>query len=171
MKMKKVLLMVIFLLFVQSIFSAIGYEHFTVQENQVFTEILVRLSKEFKSIENNSKWTTEEILLNIDNSAIGTIIETMITGYNIDIVLMDKNGTIIYDSDSGEIGRNILTDPLYQNFTEFVERFEQSIAVEKRGEGSYAFLASGMGASQEKHVMWNTINAFGTEIKVCMITK
>ncbi|MEA1883622.1 MAG: hypothetical protein U9N62_03770 [Thermotogota bacterium] len=82
-----------------------------------------------------------------------------------------KNGTILYDADATEIGRNTLTDPLYQNFPELLELFEQQIMVEKRGEGSYSFYASGTGVSTEKYVMWNTIDAFGTEIKVCMITK
>ncbi len=256
MKIKKALSMFIILLCVTSVFSAIGYEHFTVQENQVYIDLLVKLSKEFKAVEgiletternylnyrrpingllnsyltkvylNNiliynekneivsaatgytvqgatlqvndvtaffipvktnhsytpiihiskpvkdkTNWTIGKILMSLDPIALGRMIDSIIAGYDIDIVVTDKSGTIIYDSDSSEIGRNTLTDPLYQNFPELLKLFEQRITVEKRGEGSYTFLASGMGAAKEKFVMWNTIEAFGTEIKVCMITK
>ena len=251
--MKKILTTLIILLFVTNVFSAIGYEHFTVQENQVYIDLLVKLSREFKAVEgilerteqnyldfrspingllnsylkkiylNNiliynekdeivsaaagynvqeitlqesgvsaffipvktdssykpvihiskpvkdkTDWTIGKVLLSIDPMALGMMIDSIVAGYDIDIVVTDKSGTIIYDSESREIGRNTLTDPLYQNFTEL---FEQRIAVEKRGEGSYKLLGSGMGAAREKYVMWNTIETFGTEIKVYMITK
>jgi hypothetical protein len=170
-KMRKILITLIVILFAASTFSAIGYEHFTVQENQVFTELLVNLSRAFKSAGRQSDWQNEALITSINRVPLRTIIESMIAGYDIDIVVTDKSGTIFYDADATEIGRNTLTNPLYQNFPELLELFEQHIMVEKRGEGSYSFYASGMGVSAEKHVMWNTIDAFGTEIKVCMITK
>src|SRR6056297_2939193 len=217
-KMKKILTTLIILLFVTNVFSAIGYEHFTVQENQVYIDLLVKLSREFKAVEgilerteqnyldfrspingllnsyltkiylNNiliynekdeivsaaagynvqgstlqvsdmttfyipvktnpsytpiiqisrpvkdkTNWTIGKILLSIDPIALGRMIDSIIADYDIDIVVTDKSGTIIYDSNSGEIGRNTLRDPLCQNFTKL---FEQRIAVEKRGEGS-----------------------------------
>ena len=160
--MKKILTTLIILIFVTNVFSVIGYEHFTVQENEVFIELLVRLSGEM---------TSEGNVKNIDPVRFGEIIESTITGFDIDIVVTDASGTIIYDADSAEIGKNTLTDPLYQSFPELRELFQQHITVEKRGESSYSFYATGMGATQRKYVMWNTIEAFGTQIKVCMITK
>jgi len=169
--MRKILITLIVILFAVSTFSAIGYEHFTVQENQVFTELLVNLSRAFKGVGNQSNWGNEAIMTSINLVPLKTIIESKIAGYNIDIVVTDKRGIILYDADAAEIGRNTLTDSLYQNFPELLDLFKQQIIPEKRGEGSYSLYATGMGASEEKHVMWNTIEAFGTEIKVCMITK
>lgn len=169
--MRKILITLIVILFATSTFSAIGYEHFTVQENQVFVDLLVKLSRAFKGVQNQSDWENETLMKSINRVPLSTIIESTIAGYDIDVVVTDKNGTILYDVDATEIGRNTLTDPLYQNFPELLELFEQQIMVVKRGESSYSFYASGMGVSSEKHIMWNTIDAFGTEIKVCMITK
>lgn len=169
--MKKLLITLIVILFAVSTFSAIGYERFTVRENQAFTDLLVNLSKAFKWVEKNVEWENEPLITSISRVPFITIVEQSIAGYDVDIVVTDKGGTIFYDADATEIGRNTLTDPLYQNFPELLELYEQQIMVEKRGEGSYSFYADGMEASIEKHVMWNTIDAFGTEMKVCMITK
>ena len=77
-KMRKILITLIVILFAASTFSAIGYERFTVQENQVFTELLVNLSRAFKSVQNQSNWENEALMTSINRVPLRTIIESMI---------------------------------------------------------------------------------------------
>ena len=63
--MRKMLITLIVILFATCTFSAIGYEHFTVQENQVFVDLLVKLSRAFKGVQNQSDWENETLMKSI----------------------------------------------------------------------------------------------------------
>jgi len=267
MKNVKIILVFAIMLLVTNVFSAIGYETFTVQENEVFTKVLVKVSREFKSLDrifdiiernyNNYLGNTGminnllnfhlssneclnniliyndkneitntakaqynigaqlfsdnqgafdnlfgdtygfsipvktdrsyipviyitkpikdsngriigRILMSVDTLKITANISSIISNYDINIVICDNFGTLVYDLDMEEIGRNTLTDPMYKNFTELRELFEKRIIVEKNGEGSYSFYSTGMNQTQKKLVKWNTLEVFGGKLKVCM---
>jgi len=171
MKIRKIMIVFLILVWTVSAFSAIGYEHFTVREQQAFTDLLVRLSRSFKGVQDTSDWKNNNLLETVQGVPFSVIVEMTMAKRNVDVVVTDISGTILYDADATEIGRNTLTDPLYQNFPELLELFEQHISVEASGEGMYSFYADDLASTIEKHVMWNTLNAFGTEIKVCMNTR
>ena len=76
--------------------------------------------------------------------------------------MMQTDGTIFFDQDAMEIGRNLFTDPLYQPYAELRE-LGQRITANPTGEGSYSFFAKGMQQVVEKQVMWTSVGLHGTQ--------
>ena len=52
------------------------------------------------------------------------------------MMVMQKDGYIVYDSDSSQIGRNVFTDPFYQDYTGLPALTRRTVA-ERAGVGTY----------------------------------
>lgn len=102
---------------------------------------------------------------------LASVITPAIQGFPVQIVVMEKDGRILYDADEGEIGKNLFQDALYKPFKE-LQDLGRRIAKEPSGSGSYAFYEEGSEKTVvTKRATWNTIGIHGTEWRLVMIQK
>jgi polar amino acid transport system substrate-binding protein len=86
--------------------------------------------------------------------------------------VMDLDGLLLYDEDAGQIGRNLLEDPLYKPFPDLLELVEQRIVAERSGHGNYSYFEV-TGGNKEvvtKECYWTTAGLHGREWRL-VITK
>jgi hypothetical protein len=74
---------------------------------------------------------------------------------------MTPEGTIIYDLDAEEIGRNTFTDPLFQPFSDLLAVAER-VKMERSGKGSYEIFG------KAREVFWTTVDYQGEEIRLLL---
>jgi len=94
---------------------------------------------------------------------IGPVIE----GLPVNVWVMERNGHILYDVQSDEIGRNLFTDPLFKPYEQLL-LLGKRIADEPTGAGFYEYLKDGSGNVVKKHAYWTTVGLHGTEWRVVM---
>lgn len=83
------------------------------------------------------------------------------------LMVMQKNGLIVYDPDQGQIGKNTLSDPLFEPFPELTA-LAGVMSRERMGNGTYNFHdAEGMNVTKE--AMWTTVGIRGTEWRLVLI--
>ena len=79
---------------------------------------------------------------------------------------MQKNGTLIYDPDPAQQGKNLLTDPIYENYPE-VQAFTRQVAAQQSGYGTYQYYVKNLDQTQNqvvsKEAYWITVGTYGTE--------
>ena len=80
---------------------------------------------------------------------------------------MAPDGRVIYDRDPGRIGRNVITDPAYAGFPEFVAMAKR-IGAEPAGSGSYTLTPPG-GAAVKQTVAWGTTRLHGTPWRIVVV--
>jgi hypothetical protein len=97
-----------------------------------------------------------------------SIIPPAIKGYQVNIWVVETNGRILYDGHEGEIGRNLIDDPIYTPFKD-LQNLGARIAAEPSGEGSYAYYQAGSGSSVvNKRAFWTTVGLHGTQWRVVL---
>ena len=92
----------------------------------------------------------------------------VIKGEGVEVWAMDTDGLILYDQDSTEIGRNLLTDALYWPYPELLS-LGRRIVAEKSGSGEYEFLAHGTDQLVKKQAQWTTVGLYGTEWRIIVV--
>ena len=81
--------------------------------------------------------------------------------------MLDANGTIVYDRDEYEIGKNLFEDGIYSEFEELVNLGK--IMVEQRyGKGKYRFYLEGTDKIACKNVIWTTVGLHGTQFRLLL---
>jgi len=79
---------------------------------------------------------------------------------------MQKNGTLIYDPDPAQQGKNLLTDPIYTAVPE-VTAFTQKVAAQQSGFGGYQYYENNIDSHPQdmvnKEAYWTTVGIYGTE--------
>jgi hypothetical protein len=79
---------------------------------------------------------------------------------------MQSNGTLIYDPDPAQQGKNLLTDPIYTDYPE-VQAFTQQVAAQQSGYGTYQYYVKNLDQTQNqvvsKEAYWITVGIYGTE--------
>jgi hypothetical protein len=79
---------------------------------------------------------------------------------------MQSNGTLIYDPDPAQQGKNLLTDPIYADYPE-VQEFTRQVAAEQSGYGTYQYYVKNLDQTQNqvvsKEAYWITVGIYGTE--------
>ncbi len=79
---------------------------------------------------------------------------------------MQANGTLIYDPDPAQQGKNLLTDPIYQDYPELLA-FTRQVAQTQSGYGTYQYYVKNLDQSQNQVVSkegyWVTVGIYGTE--------
>ncbi len=75
------------------------------------------------------------------------------------IWVMMPDGTIIYDSDAEQIGRNTFSDPLFQQFPDLLAVGER-VEMERSGHGTYEIFGTA------RDVFWTTADYQGEEIRL-----
>ncbi len=86
---------------------------------------------------------------------------------DLEIWVMQQDGTIIYDADTIEIGRNLFEDGLYADYPELLELGRQ-MQRQNEGTGAYTFLAAGQDMAVRKEIVWQTVYFHGTEWKIVL---
>lgn len=85
---------------------------------------------------------------------------------------MQTNGTLIYDPDPAQQGRNLLTDPIYLNYTE-VQVFTRHVSDEQAGYGTYQYyntnLDDASGHVVSKEAYWATIGIYGAQWRLVVV--
>ena len=71
------------------------------------------------------------------------------------------DGTIIYNTDAMQIGRNPLTDPLYAEFSE-LQALAKRAETERTGTGAYEIFGTA------REVFWTTVDYQGREIRLLL---
>lgn len=142
------------------------------------------LSKTFKAVEGfdavaihypiNSKHGTalqgELSLLIKPENVLEAAIAPAVKDAPLEAWAMDTYGNILYDADTVEIGRNLFTDSLYQEYPELLE-LGKRIAAEKTGSGEYSFLKEGMREKVRKQAQWDTVELYGTEWRIVAVSQ
>ena len=75
--------------------------------------------------------------------------------------IMQPDGTIFYDEDKIEIGRNLFSDPFYEPFGTLID-IGREISERESGEGHYTFYSKGMDRVVKKAVKWSSVGLHGT---------
>ncbi len=79
---------------------------------------------------------------------------------------MQSNGTLIYDPDPAQQGKNLLTDPIYADYPE-VQAFARQVAEQQSGYGTYQYYVKNLDQTQNevvsKEAYWMTVGIYGTE--------
>jgi hypothetical protein len=79
---------------------------------------------------------------------------------------MQSNGTLIYDPDPAQQGKNLLTDPIYEDYPE-VQAFARQVSEQQSGYGTYQYYVKNLDQTQNevvsKEAYWMTVGIYGTE--------
>ncbi|MCX6226338.1 MAG: hypothetical protein NTV01_16590 [Bacteroidia bacterium] len=73
-----------------------------------------------------------------------------------EIWVMDQDGTVIYQQDSGTFGKNVIKDDSFSKFKNF-QTACKTIAVAESGEVNYSYYATGTTNPVDKMAYWTTI--------------
>ncbi|MGB5101124.1 MAG: cache domain-containing protein [Methanothrix sp.] len=86
--------------------------------------------------------------------------------------VMDRDGPLLYDEDTSQIGKNLFEDPLYKPFPDLQELVEHRIVAERSGHGNYSYfeVIGGNKAVVTKVCYWTTAGLHGREWRL-VITK
>ncbi|MCF7793758.1 MAG: ABC transporter substrate-binding protein [Candidatus Cloacimonetes bacterium] len=95
------------------------------------------------------------------------VISQKISNFPVEIWIMQKDGTIVYDVNDEEIGLNIFEDEIYAPYKSLKE-VAKNMAVEPSGEGKYFFLDTKMNETKLKKLIWTTISLHGTEFRLAL---
>lgn len=83
------------------------------------------------------------------------------------IMVMQKDGLVVYEPDTGQIGKNALSDPLFKPFPDLIA-FAGKMSRERVGNGTYTF-TDGKGMNVTKEAMWTTVGIRGAEWRLVII--
>ena len=106
------------------------------------------------------------VIAYIDPYTFGAKLSQLTIGQNLELGVIDTNGTNVYTSNMTEIGKNILTDPIYSSFVELQTLIKNKMIPNSQGEGSYTYNAAGTNEPVKKEVKWNTVKAFDSELRI-----
>jgi hypothetical protein len=88
--------------------------------------------------------------------ALGQIVYSQIVGpQGMGLMLMQRDGVILYDPDSGQIGRNTFTDPMFDAFPQ-IRNVAWEMANHSTGFDEYTFTVPGQTTAVSKVVAWCT---------------
>ena len=93
---------------------------------------------------------------------IRSVAATIEKELGVNCMVMQKDGLILYKTDSTQIGRNTFTDPLYKDFPELLALGKRMIK-EKEGEGFYTFGTHGTKNVVKKLAVWKTVHFFNND--------
>jgi len=100
---------------------------------------------------------------------LGAIMEPLLAGQNeFELWVMEKGGYMIYNQDLIEVGKNVFTDPYYEEFPEFIETCEK-IDEQESGTTYYSFYKTGTTTPVKKLTYWTTFSQHGTEWKLVWV--
>jgi branched-chain amino acid transport system substrate-binding protein len=92
---------------------------------------------------------------------IRDIVEPLNLASGFQITCLQDDGLELYDTDEDQIGRNLFTDPVYENYTEVLE-FMHELLGSNNGYGTYEYYESlESGKLVTKEVYWTSFGMYG----------
>jgi hypothetical protein len=82
-----------------------------------------------------------------------------------EIWVMDQDGTVIYQQDSGTVGKNVFKDDSFAKFNNFQTACKTIVAAES-GEVNYSYYATGTTNPVDKTAFWKTLKIHDTSWKI-----
>jgi len=98
---------------------------------------------------------------------IGEIAGPAADGTPYQVMVLQTDGRVIYDTDPAQIGRMMFEDPLYTDHPDLLDT-AQRVVSERYGTATYKFAADG-GETVQKEITWTTTGLHGTEWRVAVI--
>ncbi len=93
---------------------------------------------------------------------LGSIIAPMLNETNYSVTVMQKDGLSLYDSDPGQVGKNLFDDPMYQGYPQLLA-LGKNVVAEPSGKGGYVFLNKQHDRNVTKEVYWTSVGLHGNE--------
>jgi hypothetical protein len=90
-----------------------------------------------------------------------TTAEPILKGTGIAVNVMQLDGLNIYDSEHGDTGKNLFTDPSFQPYTDLIALGHKMVA-EESGTGSYTYSSQTTGKTVKKQAFWASVGLHGT---------
>lgn len=84
---------------------------------------------------------------------------------NYELWIMQDDGYVVYDQDKEELGKNVLTDPMYKEYGTLLE-LAKRISSDKRGQGQYVYMLAGHKQKGVKTAAWDTVQLHGRDWRV-----
>ena len=91
----------------------------------------------------------------------------VIAGTKYKMVLLQPDGTVLWDSNTALIGLNVLTAPQFQQIPEWIRQTQDVIAAEE-GSAEYSFTAGDDGEEALHRAAWTTIRRAGAEWRLVL---
>lgn len=88
------------------------------------------------------------------------IIEPLVKDMPFDVWVMQRDGTVIYDFKKKETGKNLLNDPMYKPFRDFIS-FYRNVIQEDSGVGRFESLDIKLDEPVVKNALWTSIGIHG----------
>lgn len=97
---------------------------------------------------------------------IGNVAGPVTNGTSLQVMVIQTDGRLLYDTDRTQVGRMTLEDPLYADYPDLLDTARRT-AVERYGTATYGFTAGG--EKVQKEIVWTTAGLHGTEWRVAVI--
>jgi hypothetical protein len=82
---------------------------------------------------------------------------------------MQTNGTLLYDPDPVQQGKNLFTDPIYVDYPT-VQAFVHQVASEEAGYGTYQYHENTVaGNIVNKEAYWTTTGIYGAQWRLVLL--
>jgi branched-chain amino acid transport system substrate-binding protein len=104
----------------------------------------------------------------VPEDLLSRIIEPVVRNQDFEVWVMEKTGLVLYDQDEEEIGINVLTHPMYDDFPTLREACIK-MAAEESGETSYSFFQTGTNTVVNKKTWWNTFHMQENQWKIIYV--
>ncbi len=98
---------------------------------------------------------------------LGRYIKPVTDNTDLDVRVVQTDGTVIYDTTREEIGQNIFTSPSYSNGD--LQLLFREIVLNKNGTGEYRFCDREWANPVGKYAVWDTAGIDGTEWRIVVI--
>jgi hypothetical protein len=98
-------------------------------------------------------------------SILGNIFKPLNEGQEFELWAIEKGGRLLYDPIASEIGNNLITDAMYQEFPELVTAVKKFDA-EESGTTTFSYYEPGTTHIVKKLAYWTTFDLNGTEWKL-----
>ena len=97
---------------------------------------------------------------------IGNAVGPAANGTPFQVMVVQTDGRVLYDTDPDQVGRMTFEDPLYADYPDLLD-VARRVAAERYGAATYAFTAGGR--SVQKEIAWTTAGLHGAEWRVAAI--
>ena len=97
---------------------------------------------------------------------IAGVASPAINGTPFQVMVVQTDGRVLYDTDPAQVGRMTFEDPLYADYPDLLDAARR-VAAERYGTATYGFAVDG--ETVEKEIAWTTAGLHGAEWRVAVI--
>ena len=99
---------------------------------------------------------------------LGAIVAPLVKGLPVSIWVMNREGQILYDEDSAQVGLNIFLARLYQPYPQLIQLGRKMVDMQK-GSGSYEFSTPSSPDPVRKQAQWRSASLYGAQWRLVLI--